>query len=81
MFELETQATYTRTSKTAALCSSCHGTTLAAQHMSQNGAGFGMTQANIDSAQNGPSYGPGAESCTLCHGKGALFDPARFHGQ
>jgi OmcA/MtrC family decaheme c-type cytochrome len=75
-----TQDTYSRTSKTAALCSSCHGTALAAQHMSQNGAGFGLSQLAIDNAQNAPSYGPGAETCTLCHAKGALFDPALFHG-
>ncbi len=73
------QTTFKRTSKTAAVCSSCHGTTLAAQHMSQNGAGFGLTQIAIDLAQNSP-YGPGAETCSLCHGKGAAFDPALFHG-
>ena len=71
--------TYTRTSRTAAVCSSCHGTTLAAEHMTQNGAGFALTQLSIDGAQKSP-FGPGAETCTLCHGAGQKFDPALFHG-
>jgi OmcA/MtrC family decaheme c-type cytochrome len=73
------QSTYLRTSRTTALCSSCHGTTEAAAHMSQNGAGFELTQLAIDLAQSSP-YGPGAESCSVCHGAGAQFDPALFHG-
>ena len=77
-FDLK-DATYTRTSKTTAVCSSCHGTTLAAEHMTQNGAGFALTQLSIDGAQKSP-FGPGAETCTLCHGAGQKFDPALFHG-
>ena len=60
------------------MCSSCHSTAVATAHMQQNGAGFGLTQAAIDTAQTGG--GPGAETCTLCHGKGQIADPALFHG-
>jgi OmcA/MtrC family decaheme c-type cytochrome len=72
------QTTYKRTSRIAAVCSSCHGTELATAHMQQNGAGFGVMQLDIDVAQT--VAGPGAETCALCHGKGQIADPALFHG-
>jgi OmcA/MtrC family decaheme c-type cytochrome len=79
------QATYKRTTRTVAVCGSCHGTALAAQHMGQNGAGWNLTQPQILAAQvPNPvtqQFGVGAETCTLCHGAGAAFDPAKFHNQ
>jgi OmcA/MtrC family decaheme c-type cytochrome len=82
--------TYLRTTPVAGVCSSCHQSAQATAHMSQMGAvGFatvgtsvivapGLTQDKIDTAaQQG---GPGAETCTICHGKGALADPILFHG-
>jgi OmcA/MtrC family decaheme c-type cytochrome len=83
-------STYLRTTPVAGVCSSCHQSAQATAHMSQMGAaGFatvgmsvivapGLTQPMIDAAaQKG---GPGAETCTICHGKGSIADPILFHG-
>jgi OmcA/MtrC family decaheme c-type cytochrome len=84
------QSTYLRTTPVAAVCSSCHQAAQATAHMAQMGAvgaatvgtsaivSPGLTQAAIDNAaQKG---GAGAETCTICHGKGATADPILFHG-
>lgn len=41
-------AAFLRTTRRAAVCSSCHGTTDAIAHMQQNGGQLGFTQAEID---------------------------------
>lgn len=80
------QATYLRTTRIAAICSSCHQGADAAAHMSLNGgagiapvgttpiSGSGLTQAQIDAAT-----GNGTETCAICHGSGRAFDPVQFH--
>lgn len=40
-----------RTTKQAAVCSSCHQNALVKSHLQQNGGAFGATQAQIDSVQ------------------------------
>jgi OmcA/MtrC family decaheme c-type cytochrome len=40
-----------RTTKQAAVCSSCHQNALVKSHMQQNGGAFGATQAQIDSVE------------------------------
>lgn len=84
------QTTYLRTTHGAGICSSCHQSAQPASHMAQNGAmgvatvgtttinGPGLTQPAIDQA--GVLGGAGTETCTVCHGKGQLADPALFHG-
>jgi OmcA/MtrC family decaheme c-type cytochrome len=58
---------------TAAACSSCHDGASAQQHMEQNGASFGTTQAAIDD-------GDVVEQCGTCHGSGRTYDVDRVHG-
>jgi OmcA/MtrC family decaheme c-type cytochrome len=53
---------------TAAVCSSCHDTELAAAHMQQNGAVFDL--------MDGTSY---TETCSLCHAAGGIEDVAVAH--
>ncbi len=65
-----------RISPTAAVCSSCHDTALEQAHMKINGAvfpedGASSTQANLLGA---------IETCTVCHGPGALADVDKVHG-
>jgi OmcA/MtrC family decaheme c-type cytochrome len=58
---------------TAAVCSSCHDTSLAKAHMEQNGADFTATEGTINS-------GVSTEACTICHGPGRVADIDRVHG-
>ena len=60
-----------RHSPTAAVCTSCHDSSVANLHMQQNGATFSATQATIDAA---------VEGCVLCHGAGRVFDVKTVHG-
>jgi OmcA/MtrC family decaheme c-type cytochrome len=57
-------------SPTAAVCSSCHDSTVAQAHMTLNGALFNATQTVI---------GANVESCAVCHGPGRDFDVAKVH--
>lgn len=75
-------------SPTAAVCSACHDSNLALEHMSVRSTSeisFGNsfllnpdpivdpdTQARLDMA--------GAENCGFCHGPGGIADIAEFHG-
>ena len=59
----------TNVTPTAAVCSSCHDSSLAKAHMEQNGANFFM------------SGDPGMydETCAVCHGPGRVADVAKVH--
>jgi OmcA/MtrC family decaheme c-type cytochrome len=63
------------TSPNTAVCSACHTSDLAAQHMIQNGGDFGATKA-ADSTL----ISSGVETCQLCHGPGRLGDVKTMHG-
>jgi OmcA/MtrC family decaheme c-type cytochrome len=62
-------------SPNSAVCSSCHVSDLAANHMMQNGGDFNATK---DADSNLVSSG--VETCQLCHGPGASADTAEVHG-
>jgi OmcA/MtrC family decaheme c-type cytochrome len=62
-------------SPNSAVCSSCHVSDLAANHMIQNGGDFNATK---DADSNLVSSG--VETCQLCHGPGASADTAEVHG-
>jgi OmcA/MtrC family decaheme c-type cytochrome len=54
---------------TAAVCTSCHTSDLAATHMEQNGASFVMVG----------DPGTYNETCAVCHGPGRMADVAEVH--
>jgi len=60
----------TFTSATAAICSDCHFSVTAQNHMTQQGAIFMGTEADATA---------GTESCTTCHGIDALADVLKVH--
>ncbi len=62
-------------SPNAAVCSSCHVSSLAKTHMEQNGADFAATKA-ADSTL----ISSGVESCQLCHGAGRSAGVDEVHG-
>jgi OmcA/MtrC family decaheme c-type cytochrome len=62
-------------SPNAAVCSGCHTSNLAMQHMMQNGADFAAGKDD-----NGVLISSGVETCTLCHGPGRTADVAEAHG-
>ena len=62
-------------SPNSAVCSSCHVSSLAANHMIQNGGDFNATK---DADSNLVSSG--VETCQLCHGPGSSADVAVMHG-
>ena len=62
-------------SANTSVCSACHTSDLAAEHMKQNGGDFNATKAadsSLISAQ--------VETCVLCHGPGRSSDVAEVHG-
>ena len=61
-------------SPNAAVCSSCHVSDLAREHMIQNGGDFNATKA-ADSTL----ISAGVETCALCHGPGRSSDVAEVH--
>ena len=62
-------------SPNTAVCSSCHTSDLAANHMVQNGGDFNATKSADSSL-----ISSGAETCGLCHGEGRSADVAIVHG-
>lgn len=62
-------------SPNSAVCSSCHVSDLAANHMMQNGGDFDARK-DVDSNL----VSSGNETCQLCHGPGASSDTAVIHG-
>jgi OmcA/MtrC family decaheme c-type cytochrome len=62
-------------SPNSAVCSSCHTSDLARNHMVQNGGDFGAGKDDT-----GALISTGNETCQLCHGKGATADVAVMHG-
>jgi len=62
-------------SPNTAVCSTCHTSAQAAQHMTQNGGDFAATKA-ADSTL----ISAGVETCGLCHGPGRLADVKEVHG-
>jgi OmcA/MtrC family decaheme c-type cytochrome len=62
-------------SPNTAVCSSCHTSDLARNHMVQNGGDF-----NAGKDDTGALISTGNETCQLCHGKGATADVAVKHG-
>ncbi len=62
-------------SPNSSVCSACHVSDLAKQHMIQNGGDFGATKA-ADSTL----ISSGVETCALCHGPGRVADVKAVHG-
>jgi OmcA/MtrC family decaheme c-type cytochrome len=62
-------------SPNSAVCSSCHMSDLAMNHMRQNGGDF---EAGKD--ETGALISSGTETCQLCHGPGASADVGVMHG-
>lgn len=62
-------------SPNAAVCSSCHTSSLAADHMRQNGGDFGAGKTDT-----GALVSSGSETCQLCHGPGRSADVKTMHG-
>ena len=62
-------------SPNTSVCSSCHTSELAANHMIQNGGDFNATKA-ADSTL----ISSGVETCALCHGEGRSADVVEVHG-
>jgi OmcA/MtrC family decaheme c-type cytochrome len=58
-------------SPTAAVCSSCHDSTLAKTHMTWGTATFSATEATINT---------NLETCSICHGPGSIADVKTVHG-
>ncbi len=61
-------------SPNAAICSSCHTSQTAKEHMIQNGANFDATKT-----ASGALVSSSVETCALCHGPGAVADVAKVH--
>jgi OmcA/MtrC family decaheme c-type cytochrome len=61
-------------SPNTSVCSACHVSDLAAEHMKQNGGDFEATKA-ADSTL----ISSGVETCALCHGKGGIADVEAVH--
>jgi OmcA/MtrC family decaheme c-type cytochrome len=62
-------------SPNTAVCSTCHVTDQAKEHMMQNGGDFNATKA-ADSTL----ISSGVETCGLCHGEGRTADVELMHG-
>jgi OmcA/MtrC family decaheme c-type cytochrome len=61
-------------SPNSAVCSSCHVSSLARNHMMQNGGDFNATKD-----ANSQLVSSGVETCQLCHGPGASADTGEMH--
>ncbi len=72
--DLSTPTDDTVVSPNTAVCSACHVSSLAAEHMRQNGGDFAATKA-ADSTL----ISSGVETCALCHGEGGIADVEAVH--
>lgn len=61
-------------SPNTAVCSACHFDSTSEQHMVQNGGNFNATKT-----ATGALVSSGVETCSLCHGPGALADVKVVH--
>ncbi len=61
-------------SPNTSVCSACHTSTLAAEHMQQNGGDFNATKA-----ANYVLISSGVETCGVCHGPGRVADVKEMH--
>ena len=61
-----------------AVCSACHDSALAAEHMKQNGGAFDAVQ-EADGTLVSPTLGVVAETCGVCHGEGRIADVVETH--
>ena len=61
-------------SPNVAVCSACHATDLATEHMQQNGGDFAAGKDNT-----GTLISSGVETCALCHGPGRVADVKEMH--
>ncbi|MDJ0905692.1 MAG: OmcA/MtrC family decaheme c-type cytochrome [Woeseiaceae bacterium] len=62
-------------SPNTAVCSTCHTSDLARNHMVQNGGDF-----NAGKAADSTLISSGVETCELCHGEGRSADVEEVHG-
>lgn len=62
-------------SPNSSVCSTCHVSELAKQHMIQNGGDFGASKAADSSL-----ISAGVETCAICHGPGGSADVKEAHG-
>ncbi len=62
-------------SPNTSVCSSCHTSAAAADHMTDNGGDFAAGKAADSSL-----ISSGVESCVVCHGDGRAFDVQDVHG-
>jgi OmcA/MtrC family decaheme c-type cytochrome len=62
-------------SPNSAVCSGCHTSDVAKQHMMQNGGDF-----EAGKSDTGALVSAGSETCTLCHGPGRSADVGELHG-
>jgi OmcA/MtrC family decaheme c-type cytochrome len=62
-------------SPNTAVCSACHVSDLARNHMVQNGGDF-----NAGKAADSTLISSGVETCELCHGEGRSADVEQVHG-
>jgi OmcA/MtrC family decaheme c-type cytochrome len=62
-------------SPNTAVCSACHTSSLAAEHMRQNGGDFAAGKNDT-----GALISSGVETCALCHGPGRIGDVKLMHG-
>ena len=62
-------------SPNSAVCSSCHPSDLAREHMRQNGGDFDARKSAF-----GELISSGVETCQLCHGPGRTADVKEMHG-
>ena len=62
-------------SPNTSVCSSCHTSDLARNHMLQNGGDFAARKL-----EDGTTVTSGVETCTVCHGKGKTADVGVQHG-
>ncbi len=62
-------------SPNTAICSGCHQSLIASEHMTQNGGDFEAGKDNT-----GVLVSSGVETCELCHGEGRTADVEVMHG-